>query len=208
MGHIHTESIRAAIRPEAKSLEEIVLDIEVIPIPIGLLGGEHVKIPLAGVTVRFGHSRPGWAAEGRAPLIRGKLTVFSLPLAEMEELALAATRACRNGSLEPLVIVRAMVRDDIDDELDLGGVQGLGHLVEIGKCADARIHVPIIVHVITAIGKMRRIERGEPHGVNAEASKVGDTGGDASQIADAIAVRIRERARVDLVDGCLAPPIG
>jgi hypothetical protein len=101
-----------------------------------------------------------------------------------------------------------VVRHDVGDEADAGGVQRRDHLVELGERADLRVDVAVVVDVVAAVGEGRRVERREPDRVDAQLDEVRDAAGDAQQVADAVAVRVGEAARVDLVDGGLAPPVG
>ena len=52
------------------------------------------------------------------------------------------------------------------------------------------------------------ISRADPDGVNAEIVQVAEPGRDAPEVAHAVAVRIGERAGIDLVDDGVAPPRG
>jgi hypothetical protein len=101
-----------------------------------------------------------------------------------------------------------VVGDEVDDQLDVVGVQFGNHLVEVGERAQARIDVAVVVDVVAAVGECGRVERAEPNRVDAERSEVADSGGDAGQVPDAVAVGIEEAARVDLVDHGLPPPVG
>src|SRR3712207_8746529 len=43
----HPETVRAPVGPEAQGGQEVVADFPVVPVQIGLLGGEQVQVPLA-----------------------------------------------------------------------------------------------------------------------------------------------------------------
>jgi len=49
--------------------------------------------------------------------------------------------------------------------------------------------------------------RAKPNHVDAEILEVIEPAGDAVQVTDAVAVRVLERARVNLVDDCFFPPV-
>jgi hypothetical protein len=51
------------------------------------------------------------------------------------------------------------------------------------------------------------VDRRQPDGVDAEPLEVVEAAADAGQVADAVPVRVGERARVDLVDDAVAPPL-
>src|SRR5439155_14892520 len=57
------------------------------------------------------------------------------------------------------------------------------------------------------VGHRRGEDRREPERVDAEPVQVVEPAGDAAQVADAVAVAVLERARVDLVDDPALPPV-
>ena len=118
----------------------------------------------------------------------------------------ADPRGDARASLEPLVPVRRVVRHDVDDEADARGVHRRDHDVEVRERAELGVDVAVVVDVVPAVGEGRRVERREPHRVDPELHEVRDAARDAGEVADAVAVRVGEAARVDLVDGGLAPP--
>ena len=66
--------------------------------------------------------------------------------------------------------------------------------------------VKVVRDVVAGVGLGRAVEGGQPHGVHAQAGQIGQPGGNARQVADAIAVGVGERARINLVDHGAAPP--
>ena len=85
-------------------------------------------------------------------------------------------------------------------------VQRGAELVELLERPDPRVDVAVVVDVVAAVGQRRGVEGAQPHGVDAELAQVVDLARDAAQVADAVAVRVGEAARVDLVDDRLPPP--
>src|SRR6266581_485004 len=63
-------------------------------------------------------------------------------------------------------------------------------------------------NVVTEIGHRRRIKRRQPNGVHTQTNQVIEAASNAFEIADAVAVAVLERARVDLVDDSGFPPEG
>ena len=90
--------------------------------------------------------------------------------------------------------------------LMLALVQRRHQPVEIRKRAEDRIDAGVVGDVIAEIGHGRGIERRDPDGVDAQPLQVVGTLGDPREIADAVAVAVLERARVDLVDDGRLPP--
>jgi len=75
--HVYAEPVDAAVGPEPQGGEEVVTDLAVLPVKVGLLGGEQVQVPLA-----IRDPGPGRPAEHGEP-VRGRLRpVRVLPVAE------------------------------------------------------------------------------------------------------------------------------
>ncbi len=118
-----------------------------------------------------------------------------------------AGRGCQSG-LEPDVRVGGVVRDEVDDDPHAELVRALLHPVEVGERSEQRVDVAVVGHVVAGVLLRRGEERGEPDGVDAELGEVVEACRDAGQVAHAVAVGVRERTGVDLVDHGRAPPLG
>jgi hypothetical protein len=64
----------------------------------------------------------------------------------------------------------------------------------------------VVGHVVAEVGHGGAVEGREPQRVDAEPDEMVEVLGDAGEVADAISARVRERARVDLVDDGGLPP--
>ncbi|MCY1238581.1 hypothetical protein D9M72_513260 [compost metagenome] len=206
--HVHAEAVHAAVGPEAQGLQEVVADFAVGPVQVRLLLGEDVHVPLARRAVRFGDALPGGTAEDGVPVRRRQLAVLAQAVTEDVAFAGGGAPRCGECFLEPFVPVRGVVGDDVRDELDAGLVQRGGHFGEVLQGAQLGVNVAVVVDVVTAVCERGGVERAEPHGVDPQFLQVGHFGGDAFDVAQAVTVRIREAARIDLVHGGLAPPVG
>ena len=114
--------------------------------------------------------------------------------------------AARPALLEPCMLVRCMRIDLVDQDLEAKFVRAGYQSVEIGQIAEYGIDVTIVRHVITEI-LHRRLEEGRnPDRIHAELGDMRQALRDAGQIADPVAVRIHEAARIDLVDRRALPP--
>ncbi len=190
------------VAPEADGFQEVLMHVRVVPIPIGLLFGEQVQVPLA-----IRHPGPGWPAEGGRPLGRRQLAVFAPPIPEDVTVPLRGAGAGRQGRLKPRVMVGGMVGNYVHHDLEPPAVGGLHHGVEIVHGSQPGIDRPVIVHIITAIGQLRRVERGEPEGVDPQLLQIIHMLGDAGQVPQSIAVFVRKGSGIDLVDDGLLPPV-
>ncbi len=201
MCDVDAESVDTAVGPEAQCLQEVRAHLGVIPVQIRLLGGEAVQVPLPVLD-----ALPRGSAECGTP-VGGRLSAIgALAITEDVPLTRIRTAACGERLLEPLVQVGRVVGDDVDDDADAAFVQRRDHGVEVLQRAEPRIDVAIVGDVVAAVRERRRVERTQPHRVDAELREIVDAGDDARDVAESVAVRIREAARVDLVDGGLTPP--
>ena len=49
---------------------------------------------------------------------------------------------------------RCVIRDDVNDNSDVVGVKSAHQLIEIIECSQTRIHISLVIDVVTAIGQM------------------------------------------------------
>jgi len=84
-------------------------------------------------------------------------------------------------------------------------VHGEHERLEVGERAVDRIDVVVVGDVVAEVRARRGIDRRQPDRVGTELLDVVEPRGDAGQVADAIAVRVLEGARIDLVDDGVRP---
>ena len=132
--------------------------------------------------------------------------MFAAPFAE--DVAVAFRRAGFRGQcrLEPFVHVRGVVRHDVDDDLHAMRVERRHEFVEILKRAQTWVHA-VVDHIIAAICKLGRVERGEPDGIHAKVLEIRHLFGDAGDVSESVAVGVAEATRVHLIDNGLFPPV-
>src|SRR5450432_678093 len=99
-----------------------------------------------------------------------------------------------------------MVWHEIQDQFETARVYSGEQRVEIDHRAEQRIDAGIIANVIAKILHRRRKYWREPDRINAKLSEIGKPTDDARQIADAIAIAVLKRARVDLINDSGFPP--
>ena len=114
-------------------------------------------------------------------------------------------RATR-GLDEPRVLVGGVVGDPVDEDPEVARVRLGEQRVEGGEVAEERVDVAVVGDVVAEVGHRRAVERRQPEGVDAQPLQVVEVRADALEVADAVARRVGERARVDLVDDGLLPP--
>lgn len=93
-----------------------------------------------------------------------------------------------------------MVDHKIQHHPDAAFVQFCEQRIEVVHAAEDWVDGTVIGHIVAEIEHRRCINRREPDGIDAELSEIVDFFADAGEVADAVAIRIFETARVDLVD--------
>ena len=104
------------------------------------------------------------------------------------------------------MLVGDVVGDEVDDDAQVERVGPRDQGVERGQVAEERVDATVVGDVVAVVGLGRRVERGEPDGVGPEPGDRVEVRRDPREVADPVAVRVRERADVDLVDDGGAPP--
>jgi hypothetical protein len=196
--HVHAESVDAAVEPPVHHGEDRRAHLGVLPVEVGLLRGEQVQVILAGLLVQS----PGRPAEGAAPEVWFATVVAVAPDIPVPFRVVAGGPRLR----EPRVLVARVVHDEVHHEFEAAVVHLGQEQVELGEGSEERIDVPVIADVVTVVGLRRAVDGGEPHDVHSELLQVVEPASDAAEVADAIAVRIGEASRVDLVDHRVRPP--
>ena len=198
---VDTEAISAVVKPKTQGLDEVGLHIRVLPVPVGLLHGKQVQIPLA---VR--HARPRGTAEMGHPVGGRQFTVFAATVTENVAIALGRSGAGGKRGFEPRMQVGGMIGNDVNNDFDTRRVRSLSEFVEIVHRAEFRVDIAVIVHVISAVGELARVEGAEPNRVNTQLLQVVDATGYACDIAETGTGGVFERARIHLIDHRLMPP--
>ena len=104
------------------------------------------------------------------------------------------------------MLVGRVVDNEVHDELDAGFMCRIEKRVEVRHRAEVLHDGAVVGDVIAIVVVGGLVDRGEPDDVDAELLEIRDAARDTRQVADAIAVRILEAARIDLIDDGLFPP--
>ena len=203
---VDAEAVDAAVEPEAQCLLEVVEDLGVLPVQVGLLAREDVEVPLPGRAVGLGDTVPRGSAEDADPVVRRLVAVLAPPVTEDVPRTFGTARSGRQCVDEPLVLVAGVVGDEVHGHADLAVVRLDDQFVERRQIAEERIDIARVRDVVTVVGHGGAHDRAQPQRVDAEQFEVAELVDDTGEVADAVAVEIGERPRIDLVEDRRTPP--
>ena len=175
-------SMRNPSTPRSSQNRRIVVelraDLRVLPVEVGLLGGEQVEVPLA----RRADAGPRRAAEDGQPVVRRLAAVRAPPGAEDVALARSGCPArppappgtTRARSLVWFGTMSTMTRSP-------SAWASADQLVEVRQRAEDRVDVAVVGDVVPSVGHRRGVERRDPQRVDAEVAEVGQPGADAGR---------------------------
>ena len=209
IGHVHAETVATLTQPEAHDIDH--------GLPcLGGRGGVRAHLPGAlGVreavverrlafeeVQHIGAVARGFAADERQAVGAGEPRIGpDVPVGVL--VALRAT-----AGAEPGVLLAGVARDQIQQHVHAApmGFVEQGDQVVVG--AVARGDLEVVAHVVARVLEGRVEARVDPQRVAAEVADVVEPGDDAGDVADAVAVRIGEALRVDLVESRVGEPLG
>ncbi|SKZ34891.1 Uncharacterised protein [Mycobacteroides abscessus subsp. abscessus] len=152
---VEAESVDAAVQPEAQGIGEVVEYLGVVPVDVGLFGGEQVQVPLARGAVRFGDPGPGRTAEDRRPVVRGQFAMCALAVPEDVALPGVAARRALERFQEPRVLGTGVVGDQVHDDLDVVAVRRGDEPVHGDRSTEKRIDLARVGHVVAVVRHRR-----------------------------------------------------
>ena len=156
--------------------------VEAVPV-IGV--GDVVPRPVGRLEVFENNSRVLVALVGFAPYVK---------------LTSRGARPSAPRALEPWMLIRRVIADELVDDPDAPAVRILHQLADVSERAVHRVDVGVVGDVVTVVAQRRRIERKQPQRVDAEVLQVGQLLDQAAEIAAAIRIAIHEGPHVHLID--------
>ena len=142
---VEPQRVDAEVEPELHHVDHRVDDRRVVVIEIGLVREEAVPVVLPGDRI-VGPVRFLGVGEDD-PRLR-KLLVGVAPDVE---LALGRSRRRVPRALEPRMLVRRVVDDQLDQHLDVPLVRGVDERLEVVERAVARVDVPVVGDVVAVV---------------------------------------------------------
>ena len=107
--NVHTEAVDSLLAPPGHHVEDLVTDLRVLPIEVGLLFGEEVQVVLTCLFIEL----PRRAGEAGFPVVGGLAVLRILPDVEIAERAVLGAAALN----EPGVLVGGVVHDKVHNDL-------------------------------------------------------------------------------------------
>src|SRR5437764_11048273 len=104
------------------------------------------------------------------------------------------------------MLIGGVVGHKVQDDLKAATVSLVKQGIQVLKSSEERMNIDVIAYVVAKIGHGRRIDGGEPDGVNTEPAHVIQLAGDAREISHSITIAIEKTARVDLINHTRLPP--
>ena len=196
--HVKAEAAYALALPKAQDVGHLLANLGVVPVEVRLGHVKEVQVPL----VERGDVLPGVAAKLALP-VGGRLAGIVCRGVRrcIHKLVVGlVVLVAGEGALEPLVLGGGVVEHHVQHELDATGPCLVRELLEVGHGAKQGLDGAVVCHVVTVVVLGTHEEGRDPQHVNAQLSQVVQLGGDAAQVTDAVAVRVAERANVNLID--------
>ena len=203
VGHgVEAHAVDAHLQPLVDGPQHGGADLGVVEVEVGLVGEEAVPVvgagdrvpgPVGGLVVLEDHPHARVAVGGVAPDV---------------EVAPAAAGLGPAGALEPRVLVGGVVEHQLGDDPQAPTVGLLQEALERLEVAVARVDVAVVGDVVAVVAQRRRVEGQDPEGGDAELLEVVELGGEAVEVADAVAVGVAEGTHVQLVDDGVLVPVG
>ena len=196
---VDAEAAEPLLEPEADDLRDLVADLRVGHVEVGLVRVEAVQVVLAGLLV----PRPvGVLLVGEdevAGLLRRLLVDPDV------EVAVGGVRVRARG-LEPRVLVGGVVHHQVGDHADAAVARGAHQLDEVAVGPEPRVDAVEVGDVVAVVLARRGVERHQPQARDADAGEVVDALGQAREVAAAVGVGVQERLDVEAVEDGVLPP--
>ncbi len=159
---VEPEAVHAHVEPEAHGLQDRLQQLRVVEVQVRLMAEEAVP------EVLLGHRVPGPVRGLGVGEDDPRALVELVGVAPHVEVSLGRTGRREACGLEPRVLVRCVVDDQLGDHAQPPLVRLGQHLAEVVERAVLRVHVLVPGDVIAVVAQRRGVERHQPDGVDAQ----------------------------------------
>ena len=200
VGHrVQAEAVDAQVQPEPQRRDDLLLDGRVLVVEVRLVGEEAVPVVLLADGVEGPVGGFGVDEDDAGVL---ELFVVVGP----DVVVAVGAVGVFPGLLEPRVLVAGVVHDEVDDDAHAALVGGVDEFDEVGEVAEFGEDGGVVGDVVAAVAQGGFEEGRQPDAVDAEPLQIVEFGGQALEVADAVAVAVLEGTDEDLVeDGAFEP---
>ncbi|OSY49953.1 hypothetical protein BG846_04419 [Streptomyces fradiae ATCC 10745 = DSM 40063] len=198
---VEAEAVDAQVQPEPQRGQDLLLHGRVLVVEVRLVREEPVPVVLLAHRVEGPVGRLGVDEDDPGVLV---LLVVVGPDVVV---AVGAVRVGA-GLLEPRVLVAGVVHHEVDDHPHAALVRGVHELDEVRQVTEVRQHRRVVGHVVTAVAERGLEEGRQPEAVDPQPLQVVQSGREAPQVADAVAVAVLEGADQHLVEHGPLEPVG
>jgi hypothetical protein len=190
---VEPEAVDAEVEPEPQDVQHRLLHLGVVVVEVGLVGEEAVPVVLAALRVPRPVRR--LRVEEDDPRLAPARVIVAPDVP-------VRARSLRVGTrlLEPRVVGRGVVHDEVRDHADPALVGGLDEGAEVLDVAVVAVDGEEVGDVVTAVAKRRRVHRQQPDAVDPEPLQVVELVHQAAKVAGAVVVAVEEAPDVDLVE--------
>ena len=197
---VEPQAVDSHVEPVPHRADHGFDDLGIVVVEVGLVREEAVPV----VLTRDGIPGPVRLLGVREDDARAEVLLIGVAPDVEAALRRAARRAARG--LEPGVLVRCVVHDELGDDLETAPVSLSHEGPEVALRSVDGIDAAVTGDVVAVVAHRRRIERQQPNGVHAESRDVVELLCQSPEVADAVVVRVEERAHVQLIDDRILVP--
>ena len=149
--HVDAKTVGAAIEPEADDVVNRLDHFRISKIQVRLLLEKHVQVPRRGRRVVL----PRAAAEVALPVGRRTIGRAGNP-----DVPVAFRIAARRSRLdEPRMLIRGVIRHQVDDHADAAAMRLRHQPIERGEIAEVRMDAAVVADVVAPVVERRRVDR-------------------------------------------------
>jgi hypothetical protein len=199
---VEPQSVDAAIEPELHDPDHRLEHRRIVEVEVRLMMEEPMPIVGLGRVVPAPVRGLGVGEDDADAL------VLPVGLAPDVEVPRPGSRRCTSRGLEPGMLIRRVVDDQLGDHPDIPPMCLRQEPIEVVQRAVDGMDVLVIRDVIPVVPKRRRVEGKQPEDVDAESLQVIEFLGEAGEVADAVVVAVEEGAHVRLIDDGVFVPEG
>ena len=199
-GGIDPETACAELQPEAHDPFDLVAQLLVRQVEIGLEVVEAVIIPAPADLV------PGPHAVFLAGENRATLRQFGGGLVCPDVVTMLFAVRLVAGGPEPRVFVRGVIEHEVEDDPDApvaGESDELGQLTEV---PDIGVEREVIADIVPVVAPRRLHNGHEPYAVDAQGLDVIEPSDQAFEVADAVAIAVLKQPDIHAVDDRVLVP--